>query len=35
VPGSLKNECEYLLKETKEIANILASGIITMKGKRK
>ncbi len=29
------NEIENLLKETKEIANIFASSILTMKGKRK
>lgn len=28
-----KEECERLLRETKEIANIFASSIITMKGK--
>jgi len=31
---SLKKESERLLKEVTEIANILASGILTMKGKR-
>ena len=31
---SLKEESERLLKEVTEIANILASGILTMKGKR-
>ena len=31
----LISECEYLLKEAKEIANIFASSILTMKGKRK
>jgi len=34
-PKELIEECEYLIKETKEIANILASSILTMKGKRK
>ena len=34
VPKELKEECEYLIKETKEIANIFASSILTMKGKR-
>ena len=34
VPESLMQECQYLLKETKEIANIFASSILTMKGKR-
>lgn len=33
-PKELIEECEYLIKETKEIANILASSILTMKGKR-
>ena len=31
---SLNNEAERLLQEVKEIANILASGILTMKGKK-
>ena len=31
---SLKEESERLLKEVAELANILASGILTMKGKR-
>ena len=31
---SLKQETERLLKEVAELANILASGILTMKGKR-
>jgi len=31
---SLKEESERLLKEVTELANILASGILTMKGKR-
>ena len=35
VPQELKTECNGLLKETKELADILASSIITMKGKRK
>jgi len=35
VPEELKSECEYLLKEAGEIANIFASSILTMKGKRK
>jgi len=30
-----KQELEYLLKELKEIANIIASSIITLKGKNK
>lgn len=29
-----KAECEWLLKELAEIANVIASGILTMKGKR-
>jgi len=32
--SSLKEESERLLKEVTELANILASGILTMKGKR-
>lgn len=35
VPKNLVPECDYLLKETKEIANIFASSIMTMKGKKK
>lgn len=35
LPAELKSESEYLLKETGEIANIFASSILTMKGKRK
>lgn len=34
VPIGLIPECEYLLKETKEIANIFASSILTMKSKK-
>jgi four helix bundle protein len=34
VPKELLKENEYLLQETKEIANIFASSILTMKGKR-
>ncbi len=34
VPEELKNECNELLKETKELASIFASSIMTMKGKR-
>ena len=30
----LVSECNWLLQETKEIANILASSILTMKGKK-
>lgn len=35
VPKELIKECEYLIIETREIANIFASSILTMKGKRK
>ncbi|MDP3043235.1 MAG: four helix bundle protein [bacterium] len=35
IPKESVDECKYLLKETKEIANIFASSIITMRGKRK
>lgn len=35
IPKNLIEECKYLLKEAKEIANIFASSIITMQGKRK
>jgi len=31
---TLMPECDYLIKETREIANIFASSILTMKGKR-
>jgi four helix bundle protein len=34
VPIESKSELEGLLQETKELANILASSILTMKGKR-
>lgn len=34
VPDNLLEESLYLLGETREIANIFASSIITMKGKR-
>jgi four helix bundle protein len=30
-----RKECEEILSETRQIANILASSILTMKGKRK
>lgn len=33
IPQALKNEMDFLMQETKEVANILASSIITMKGK--
>jgi four helix bundle protein len=35
VPQALKDEYEFLFKETKELADIFAASIITMKGKRK
>jgi len=35
VPKEINEECEYLIKETGELANIFASSILTMKGKRK
>ncbi len=34
VPKALIDECDCLLQETKELANIFASSIMTMKGKR-
>jgi len=34
VEGDMLDECNYLLKETKELANIFASSILTMKGKK-
>ena len=34
VPKNLQNECKWLLQETKELANIFASSILTLKGKR-
>ena len=34
VPKNLAPEAKWLLEETKELADILASSIITMKGKR-
>lgn len=34
VPGQLKEENDWLLRETKEFANIFASSILTMKGKK-
>ena len=34
VPKMLMPECDYLIKERREIANIFASSILTMKGKR-
>ena len=34
VPKTLMPECDYLIKESREIANIFASSILTMKGKR-
>lgn len=35
VPKNLLSECNWLLEESKELANIFASSILTMKGKRK
>lgn len=34
ISGNLRDECDGLLKETKELVNIFAASIITMKGKR-
>jgi len=34
-PNNLLSELEYLLKETKELANIFASSLLTMKNKKK
>jgi four helix bundle protein len=34
VPRVSQQECEWLLRETKELANIFASSILTLKGKR-
>ncbi|MFQ6049457.1 MAG: four helix bundle protein [Candidatus Paceibacterales bacterium] len=34
VPKDLEKECKWLLEETKELANIFASSILTMKGKK-
>lgn len=34
VPGDKENECQWLLKETEELANIFASSILTMKNKK-
>jgi len=35
LPQDLVSECNYLINETKELANIFASSILTMKGKNK
>ncbi len=35
IPNDLYIECEGLFEETKELAKIFASSILTMKGKRK
>ncbi len=35
VSENLLPECGYLLKETKELANIFASSILTMKGRKR
>ena len=34
VPKDLMDECKWLVRETKELANIFASNILTMKGRR-
>lgn len=34
LPENFNNECRWLLEETKEIANIFASSILTMKNKK-
>jgi len=34
VPKNKQAECKWLLQETKELANIFASSILTMKGKK-
>jgi len=34
LPKDLIKECEYLISEAKELANIFASSILTMKGKK-
>lgn len=34
LPQNLRQECDWLLQETKELAKIFASSIITLKGKR-
>lgn len=34
VPKFLISECQWLFQETKELANIFASSILTMKGRR-
>jgi four helix bundle protein len=34
IPTDLLSECHYLLRETNEIANIFASSILTMKGRK-
>ena len=34
ISTSMLDECNYLLQETKELANIFASSLITMKGKK-
>ena len=35
VPEDLSAECKWLFQETNELANIFASSILTMKGRRK
>lgn len=34
VSKNLQNECQWLLEETKELAKIFASSLMTMRGKR-
>jgi len=34
LPKDLIEECEYLIGEARELANIFASSILTMKGKK-
>lgn len=34
LPQNIRQECDWLLQETKELAKIFASSIITLKGKR-
>jgi four helix bundle protein len=34
IPRELLSECDWLLQETKELASIFASSILTMRGKR-
>ena len=34
VPAGFASECRWLLKETRELANIFASSLLTMQGRR-